>query len=80
MIQVPAVDYDGILQLGMQLFEVERGEFLPFGKDQQSVGVAGSCIRAFGKLDARRLRFLGTLQCCGIVRTNLAAFLQQRLD
>ena len=45
IIQVAAIDHDGILEFLAQAVEIELGELLPLGEDQQRIGAAGGFVR-----------------------------------
>ena len=52
IIQVAAVDHDGVLEFVAQALEIEVGELFPFGEDQQGVGALGRFVGRVGELDA----------------------------
>ena len=49
IIQVASVDHDGILEFLAQAAEIEIGEFLPLGENQQSVGAVGGFVGGVGE-------------------------------
>jgi hypothetical protein len=42
IIQVAAVDHDGVLEFLMEAAEIEVGELLPLGEDEQGVGAVAA--------------------------------------
>ena len=38
IIKVAAINHDRILQLLLQAIQIQAGELLPFGEDQESIG------------------------------------------
>src|ERR1700733_7086516 len=80
VVQISSVDYDGIAYHAAKALQIERGEFFPLGKDQDSVGAFGGLIRVGRELYGRRQDFLGALHGGGIVGANVAAFAQQFFD
>jgi len=79
IVQVAPVNHDGILHLLAEAVEIEVGEFLPLGEDQQSVGAAGRLVSRVSERDAGRHYFPGSLHGSGIVGCDLTALLQERL-
>ena len=79
IIQVAAIDHDGILEFAIEAIEIEVGEFLPLGKDQQGVGAGGGFVGGAGIFEIAVHGFLSAFHGGGIVGGDLAAFLQQSL-
>ena len=52
IVEVTSVDHDGILEFLAQAAEIEIGELLPLGEDQQSISAVGGFIRRVGEGDA----------------------------
>src|SRR5580698_3839447 len=76
IIQVAAVDHDGVLEFLAKAGKVEAGEFLPLGEDEQGVGVMGCCVGRLGESDAGRYLIADSLHGGGIVGGDFGAFLQ----
>ena len=53
IIQIAPVDHDGILQFLAEPVEIEVGEFLPLGKDQQGIRAVSRFISGVGETDVR---------------------------
>src|SRR5580692_4232469 len=79
IIQVAAIDHDGIFEFLVEAGEIEVGELLPLGEDEQGVGAAGRFVGGVGVFESRVHCFLGAFHGRGIVGRDLAAFLQQSL-
>jgi len=76
IIKIAAINDDGIFQLPVQAIQVQVGEFIPFGEDQESVGSARCFIGVSRILYARIQNLPRALVRCRIVNCNLAALLQ----
>src|SRR6266849_7733796 len=79
IIQVAAVDHDGIFEFLVEAAQIEIGEFLPLGEDQQGIGAVGRFVGGVREFNAGVHHFLGALHGGGIVGGDLAAFLQKSL-
>ena len=63
IVEIAPVDDDGILQPLVQTIQIQAGEFIPFGEDQESIGVASRFISVTGVFDARIQNFFRALLC-----------------
>ena len=79
IIKIASINHDGILQLPVQAIQVQAGEFIPFGEDQESIGSAGRLVGVTRVLDTRIQNLPRPLLRRRIVGRNLAALLQQGL-
>jgi len=79
IIQVAAVDHDGIFEFIVEAAEIEIGKLFPLGEDQQGVGAGSGFVGGAGVFEVGIHHFLGAIHGGGIVGGDLAAFLHQRL-
>src|SRR5580700_1131914 len=79
IIQVAAVNHDGILEFIVEAAEIQVGELLPFSEDQQSIGVGGRLVGGARKFNAGAHHFLRALHGGRVVGGDSAAFLHKCL-
>src|SRR5580698_2104483 len=79
IIQVAAIDHDGVFEFLVEAAEIEIGKLFPLGKDEQGVGAVGGFVGGACVFETGVHGFLGAFHGGGIVGGDLAAFLQQSL-
>ncbi len=61
IIEIAAINHDGILQLLVQSIQIQAGKFVPFRENQKSIGSVGRFIGVTGVFDTRIQNFFGPL-------------------
>jgi len=79
IIQVAAVDHDGIFEFIVEAAEIEIGKLFHSVRISKAVGAGSGFVGGAGVFEVGIHHFLGAIHGGGIVGGDLAAFLHQRL-